>query len=310
MGVDRRILTWGVPIVFSLAGVYAVLKSLGSFAVLSRVHPDWRLLAALAVVYPVFAALRGLRFRQLLRDGQAWSVTISIGWLYTAACQVLPGGIGEVSMPLLYRNAPGGLPHATAAMAVARVQDLLSWLVILGVAGFTVSALPATSYYLLGASMLVTALGAMLVFIPPFRRFFFRMLRPIPWPKLHSFLTDTDVRLHGMVYNAPSWASTFGLRLLSILSYWLALRGFGAPVTLGEASVGGALAALLLVLPVQGVAGIGTVEVWWIMILRLFGTPWSIAAVAAIGVHVSLLVMSLIVGGLSFKTSPHLLSPT
>jgi uncharacterized membrane protein YbhN (UPF0104 family) len=303
-------LTWGIPIVFSLGGIYAVAKSLGSFRALAQVHPVWPFLLGVALVYPVFAALRGLRFRQLLRDNQSWSVTVGLGWLYTAACQVLPGGIGEVSMPLLYRNAPGGVPHATAAMAVARVQDLLSWLVILGIAGFAVSALPATSYYLLGASLLVTAIGCALVFISPLRRAFFRLLRPIPWPKLHTFLEQLDERLRGMVYDAPSWISTFGLRLLSILSYYFALRAFGAPVTFAEASVGGALAALLLTLPVQGVAGIGTVEVWWIMILRLFGTPWSVAAVAAVGVHVSLLVMSLVVGGLSFKTSPQLLSST
>ena len=57
----RRILTWGVPIVFSLGGVYAVVKSLGSFSVLSRVHPDWRFLIGVALAYPAFAALRGLR---------------------------------------------------------------------------------------------------------------------------------------------------------------------------------------------------------------------------------------------------------
>jgi uncharacterized membrane protein YbhN (UPF0104 family) len=308
--VKRRILTWGIPIVFSLGGVYAVVKSLGSFSALSHVRPIWPFLVGVALVYPIFAAMRGLRFRQLLKDDQSWSTTIGLGWLYSAACSVLPGGFGEVSMPLLYRNAPGGYAHATAAMAVARVQDLLSWLVILGIAGFTVSALPQTSYYLLGASLLVTVLGALLVFIAPFRRTVFRLLAPVPWPKLHAFLAQIDERLHGMVYNVPSWVSTFGLRLLSILSYYFALQAFGAPVTFAEASVGGALAALLLVLPVQGVAGIGTVEVWWIMILRLFGTPWSVAAVAAIGVHLSLLVMSLVVGGLSFRTSPKLLSST
>jgi hypothetical protein len=46
------------------------------------------------------------------------------------------------------------------------------------------------------------------------------------------------------------------------------------------------------------------------MILRLFGTPWSVAAVAAIGVHLTLLLVSLAVGGLSFKTAPRLLSTT
>ena len=306
----QRFWTWGIPAVFSLAGIYAVVKSLGSLNMLWHIHPYWPDLLLVLVVYPVFAAGRGLRFRQLLRDEANWQRTVGLGWLYSAACSVLPGGIGEVSLPLIYRSAPGGPAHATAAMAVARVQDLLSWLVILVIAGFAVSNLPKDSMALLGISLVVTALGTLMVFVPPARRFLFRLAGVIPWPKLHRFLAQIDERLGGMVYNVPSWVVTFGLRLLSILSYYLALRAFGAPVTFAEASVGGALAALLLVLPVQGVAGLGTVEVWWIMILRLFGTPWSVAAVAAIGVHMTLLVLSVAVGGLSFKTAPGLLSTT
>jgi len=308
--VRQRLWTWGIPAVFSVAGIYAVWKSLGSLGMLWHVHPYWPDLLLVLVVYPVFAAGRGVRFRLLLRDHGTWQQTVGLGWLYSAACSVLPGGVGEVSLPLIYRSAPGGPAHATAAMAVARVQDLLSWLIILVIAGFAVSALPAGSIALLGISLVVTAIGTLVVFIPPVRRVVFRMAGIIPWPKLHRFLAQIDDRLGGMVYNVPSWIVTFALRVLSILSYYLSLRAFGAPVTFAEASVGGALAALLLVLPVQGVAGLGTVEVWWIMILRLFGTPWSVAAVAAIGVHMTLLVLSVAVGGLSFKTAPGLLSTT
>ena len=306
----HRLWAWGIPAVFSIVGIYAVVKSLGSLSMLGRIHPYWPDLLLVLVVYPVFAAGRGLRFRQLLRDRSTWQETIGLGWLYSAACSVLPGGIGEVSLPLIYRAAPGGAAHATAAMAVARVQDLLSWLIILVIAGFAVSALPKGSMALLGVSLAVTALGSLLVFLPPVRRAVFRAVNVIPWPRLHVFLTQIDPRLGGMVYNIPSWLVTFALRILSILSYYLTLRTFGAPVTFAEASVGGALAALLLVLPVQGVAGLGTVEVWWIMILRLFGTPWSVAAVAAIGVHMTLLILSVAVGGLSFKAAPRLLSTT
>lgn len=303
-----RIWTWLVPIAFSALGLVAVGRSIGSFSALAHVHPYWPDLVGVLLIYPVFAAGRGLRFRQLLKDRQSFAETVGLGWLYSAACSVLPGGLGEVSLPLIYRRAPGGVAHATAAMAVARVQDLLSWLAILAVAGFAISSLPRTAYVLLGLSVAITALAALLVFVPRLRRALLSAIRFIPWPRLHHFLRQIDERLGGMVYDLPSWAVTFLLRLLSILSYYFALRGFGASVTFAQASVGGALAALLLVLPIQGVAGIGTVEVWWMMILHLFGTPWTVAAVAAIGVHLSLLVMSIAVGGLSFKTSPRLLS--
>jgi len=286
------------------------MKSLGSASVLLHVHLNWLDLGLAVLFYPPFAAGRGLRFRQLLKDSQTFAETIGLGFFYSAAASVLPGGFGDLSLPFIYRKAPGGFAHATAAAAVARVQDLLTWLLVLAVGGFAIAALPRGYYAAMGVSLGATVIATVLVFIPPLRRRVFRLMHVFPWPRLHRFLDQIDVGLGGMVYNVPSWFVTLGLRVLSILSYYYALRAFGAELTLPEAAVGGALAALLLTLPVQGVAGLGTVEVWWIMILRLFGTPWSVAAVAAIGCHMTLLLSSIVVGGLSFKTAPHLLSTT
>lgn len=303
-----RLWTWGLAAIFTLAGVYAVWKSLGSASTLLHVHVVWLDVLLAVLFYPPFAALRGVRFRYLLKDGQSARETIGLGFFYSAVASVLPGGFGDLSLPFIYRRASGGYAHTTAATAVARVQDLLTWLLVLAFGGFAVAQLPTGYYAAIGVSLLVTAVASLLVFSPRVRRATFRALRVLRWEKLHSFLGQLDDRLGGMVYDLPSWLVTVALRLLSILSYYFALRAFGADVTFVEASVGGALAALLLTLPVQGVAGLGTVEVWWIMILRLFGTPWSVAAVAAIGVHMTLLLSSLAVGALSLRTAPRLLS--
>lgn len=311
MDLKGRFLTWMVPLVFTAAGVWAVQRSLGSFAALGHVHPIWLDLLGVALIYPVFAAIRGIRFRQLLSGHPNLGQAIGLGWFYSAACSVLPGGLGEVSLPLIYRGAPGGAAGATAALFVSRVQDLLTWLVALALASLTVRALPGagSSYILLGVSFLATLAGSAVVFIPAARRLFVGMVRIIRSDRLHSFLDALEERMGSMALNLPSWYSTVALRLLSIAIYYLSLSAFGARVSFAEAAVGGALVALLLALPIQGIAGIGTVEVWWILSLRLFGVPLPLAAIAAVGVHLSSLVMSLVVGALSLRSTPRLMAP-
>lgn len=298
-----------MPFVFTAAGVWAVQRSLGSFAALGRVQPVWGYLVLVVVLYPIFAALRGIRFRQLLSGHPSFAEAVGLGWFYSAACSVLPGGLGEVSLPLIYRSAPGGAAGATAALFVSRVQDLLSWLLALALAGFTVHSLPGASTVLLAVSLIATFAGSAVVLVPAVRRKAVGIARLWPSPRLSAFLDTLEERLATMSGNIPSWTSTFALRIVSVGIYYVSLHAFGANVSIAQTTVAGALVALLLVLPIQGLAGFGTVEVWWILSLRLFGVPLETAAVAAIGVHIASLVMALVVGALSLRTAPRLMTP-
>lgn len=308
LDLKGRYAAWAVPLAFTALGAWAVQRSLGSFSALAQVRPAWPDLVAAALIYPVFAATRGIRFRQLLSGHPKLGEAIGLGWLYSAACSVLPGGLGEVSLPLLFRGAPGGAASATAALFVSRVQDLLSWLLALAVASLTVRVVPGSSRVLLVLSLLATGAATAVVFVPVVRRRFVGIFRVSRSARLHGFLDTVELQLGSMSGNLPSWGTTGALRLLSVASYYFSLRAFGAQVSFAEAAVGGALVALLLVLPIQGIAGFGTVEVWWILSLQLFGVPLPVAAAAAIGVHVSSLVLSLAVGAISLRATPRLWS--
>ena len=157
---------------------------------------------------------------------------------------------------------------------------------------------------LLGLALLITAAGVLLAFLAPFRHFLLKAGARLPVPALPRFLTELDESLGPMAGDGASWALTLALRLVSTFKYYFALRAFGAPVTPLMAAVGGALLALVLVIPIQGVAGLGTVELWWISALALFGVPAPEAAVAAIGTHVLLLVLSVACGAAALAYRP------
>jgi uncharacterized membrane protein YbhN (UPF0104 family) len=299
-----RAAPWLVPAVFTLAGGLAFARIVGSAAALVRVHVSWADLAAVAALYPVFAAVRGLRFRLLMARRPGWAESVGLGFLYSAACSILPGGLGEASLPALRAGVPGGAAEASAAVLLTRVQDLLSWLAVLVAGGLAVAwSLPGIAVPLLAVALLATAAGSTLVFAPGLRGRLLVGARRLP-VKVRGFLGDLDAGLGAMASDGGSWGVTVALRLLSTAKYYFALRAFGAPVTLPEAAVGGALLALLLAIPVQGVAGLGTVEVWWIAILGVFGMFGPQAAVAALGTHVSLLLLSILCGGVALAVPP------
>jgi hypothetical protein len=288
----HRTKIWLLPAAFTVVAGIAVLRTAGSWAAVRQVSISWPDLLLAAALYPVFAALRGLRFRMLLSRPLSLREAVGMGWLYSAACSILPGGLGEASLPAIY----GGVAEATAALVTTRVQDLLSWLVVLVGAGFWAGrVLPAGAAPLLLLALALTLAGALVAFVPPVRRTLFGLAAPLP--KVYRFLTDMDAGLSLMARDGDSWAATFALRLLSVLKYYFALRAFGAPVTPGMAAIGGALLALLLALPIQGLAGFGTMELWWVAALALFAIPGQAALVAALGTHLVLLVMSVACGG-------------
>lgn len=304
----KRGAPWLIPAVFTLAGAYAVLHSLGSLAAVSRVRPRWGDLVWVAGLYLLFATARGLRFRALLSLRQSWTEAVGVGMVYSAATSVFPGGLGEASVPMLYRGFKGGSAAGTAALLVSRVQDVLSWLPLLAIAGLTPAGLTGMAKLLMLFAVVGCAAATGFVFAPRLRRWLLGQAGRLPLPRLHGFLASFDAHLDGMVGHLDAWLLTLALRALSVGYYYFALRAFGVGATLGEAAVGGACVALLLVFPFQGVAGLGTSELWWIMALRLFGVPWALAAVAAVGLHLSLLLISVIAGGVAFRAVPRLVA--
>jgi uncharacterized membrane protein YbhN (UPF0104 family) len=300
--VRTRAVKWMFPVLFSAAGTVAVLRSLGSFGALSSVHVHWLDLAALSAVYLLFMAGRGVRFRVLIRSQEPWLCTAEVGWVYTAACNVFPGGMGEFCLPAIYRRLPQGTARATAALTLARLLDLLSWLPFLAL-GFFLSGVPRGAFALLPVSLAGIALIAAFVFVRPFRTRLLALLARWPSPAVGRFLTQFEQHLEEMAKDTGATLITIALRLLSVASYYFALHAVGVDVSWAAAAVGGALVALLLALPVQGVAGIGTVELWWISVLHLYGVPLPAAAVGAIGLHLSTLILSLAVGALALVGS-------
>jgi uncharacterized membrane protein YbhN (UPF0104 family) len=297
--VQKSWLRWAFPVLFTAAGALAVVRSLGSFAVFRSFSINWLDLSVMAVLYLLFTAGRGLRFRLLIRSAEPWLRTAEVGFVYTAACNVFPGGIGEFTLPAMYRRLPEGTARATAALAFTRVLDLLSWLPFLAV-GFFLARLPSGAFILLPLSLAGTVVATLVVFARPVRRPVLRLLARLPHPAVAGFLEAFERRLDEMAGNTGAFLVTLALRLLSIGAYYFVLLALGIHVGIGAAAVGGALVAMLLALPIQGVAGFGTVELWWMSVLHLYGVALPLAAVAAIGLHLSMLIVSLLLGAASF----------
>jgi hypothetical protein len=94
--------------------------------------------------------------------------------------------------------------------------------------------------------------------------------------------------------------STCAARLFTALQYLALFAAVGLPLGFWQAWFALSVRTLLLAIPVQGPAGLGTTQLWWVTALMVLGTPSRTAIVAGLSVHLVDLVVSLSLAALGW----------
>lgn len=301
----RRVRPW---LIAGTATVLAGFLLRGQIALLLRdvkgvtITPIW--FAVGVCTYALFVFLRGMRLTLLAGTAGSTARPFFLGALYTAGCSFLPGGLGELVVPIWYRRETGFSGPFTAAVIVARLQDILSWLAIILALG-----LGTTLFGRERILLLVVAVGVILLTVALWsgvvRRGLIQRLQAWPW--LHrrtgSFVSEVDRSLSHSWGIHSAWLLTVALRLMSIATYYAMLRAVGVLVSPAALGVAGGIVAVLLILPIQGIAGLGTEELWWTLMLRSLGVRFSLILPSALALHVPLLLLSAVFFSLALTWS-------
>lgn len=226
-------------------------------------------------------------------------MSLAIGSTYTLGCSLLPGGLGEFVLPIVFRKT-GEVAQASVSIMIARIQDLASWIAIILVGSLFVHlhAFAGNEMWLMGLSIcLIAALCALMV-LPRLRLGIIRLCLRLPLVgRYESFLLRVHGGLSEQWHNLPAWLVTLGLRIVMIGAYVSLLDAIGAQVPIVATAVAGGLVALLLVIPVQGVGGLGTTELWWLVAMDALGLGGASGGlVGAVMLHVPTLIYSVLVG--------------
>ncbi len=260
---------------------------------LAHVSPPLVLLAALLAAG--YVAMRALRYRLLLGGGSSPAVlgVTAASW---GAGQVLPGPGGDAAFIWLARRELGAsIPRGTGAAVVARLFDFASLAVILLVSADLAGARLPRSLRV-GAVALAVALLLVIasLFIQRVRQ---PLLRRVEGIRLVGRLA---VRAETALGELSSWrmgvgllATTAGARVLAALEYLCLFLALGAHVTFWQVWLALAVRTLLFALPIQGVGGFGTSQVWWAAGLALAGLAIGPALTLGLEIQVMDLLVAL-----------------
>ena len=303
----RRVRVAGAVAVTALLLVLLARRvSLAHVASLVLGAPPLLLLAACAAAAG-FQAARVLRYRALLsqpgrvgagggraRDGMLPLAAASMSaWALSLA---LPGVVGDALLVVLLRRACRvPLVRGAGVALVARAFDVASLalipLLVAPLAGVRLPA-PALVAFAAVAGVMAISLGALLW--PSTRGRLIEVASMIPRAgrlavRLEEELAGLDV---GRTTSAVA-ATTLAARLFSAFEYMALFAAVGMPLSFWQASFTVSARTLLLAIPVQGVAGLGTTQLWWTAGLLLLGWHLSTALAASLAVHLLDLAVSL-----------------
>jgi len=295
----RRWLRVAVPVLVTVALLLLVLRVVHPTELaetLSEVSPAFVVLAALAAFG--FISARAWRYRLLLGNGQPRRLRTILAVTLTSwgASLILPGPSGDAAFVLLARtrlNAPVAV--GVGATVLSRLLDLVSLLLVaLITAPLAGVILPRP---LLGGGValaLLIAAGLTALFWSRPRR------RIVGWLEGIALPSSIHERLHSAIEELGSGsrpvllvAATLAARVATGLQYFALFAAIDQPLSLVQVWFALSIRTLLLAVPIQGVVGLGTTQVWWAAGLTLLGWPADEALAASLAVHLLDLSISL-----------------
>ncbi|MGH7904303.1 MAG: lysylphosphatidylglycerol synthase domain-containing protein [Candidatus Dormibacteraceae bacterium] len=263
------------------------------------VHAPPGLLLAAATAALAFQVARAVRYRILLvgqRPPLAMAPVLGASMTAWALSLALPGILGDALFVwLLRRTAQVPLLRGAGAAVIARGFDLTSLaLIALLVAPAVGVALPAPVMAAMFSAGLAIG-GAMLAMLwaTPRRAVLARLARLPRMPGTAARLEEAAAAMSGRRRLAGMVATTLAARLVSVLEYMALFAAVGMPLAFWQAAFTVSTRTLLLAFPIQGVAGLGTTQLWWTAALLLLGRRLAGALAASLAVHLLDLAVSL-----------------
>ena len=306
--MKHRWLRVAMPVVVTIVLLFVLLHAVRPAELaetLADVSPGLALLAAVAAFG--FIAARSFRYRLLLGNGRPrrmrniLAVTLS-SW---GASLILPGPSGDAAFVMLART------RLTAPVAVGVGAALLSRL--LDVASLLLVALitaPLAGVVLPGAMLGGGVVLALLIAVGLTALFWSRPRGAIAgWLERLSLPASLHERLHFAIEELGSGsrpallvAATVAARVATGLQYFALFAAIDQPLSLVQVWFALSIRTLLLAVPIQGLVGLGTMQVWWTAALTLLGWPVGDAIAASLAVHLLDLSVSLPQAALGWLT--------
>ncbi len=304
----RRNRTWLVAVLNRPAGrlVVGALVAIALLAlVLTKVsiprveaalaHVSVPLLGLAAAIAIVYVAMRAWRYHLLLGRG-SWVATMGVTAASWGAGQVLPGPGSDAAFVWFARSdLDASVSRGTGAALVARLLDLASLAIVLLVSADLAGVRLARPLRITAVAMAVGLVVLLLLFFVRQSRAWL-LARAERLPVVGSFAVRAEVALADLSSSrvvVGLVVSTVCARVLAALEYLCFFWALGAHFSIWQVWLALAVRTLLFALPIQGLGGLGTSQVWWAGGLTLAGLPLTAALTFGLEVQMLDLVVAL-----------------
>ncbi|HSU72854.1 MAG TPA: lysylphosphatidylglycerol synthase transmembrane domain-containing protein [Candidatus Binatia bacterium] len=271
------------------------------------------------LLYTLVQALRACRAWTLLQKAVPLDTLFSITCIHNALINILPARTGEFGyVYLVQRTGKATTGAGIGTLILARLCDLIAIAAIFFVALLAARVVPPSIQalrmpLLAGLFLLVSALMSIMLLrkqavataTAVLRAFHLEQVRLFAW-----LLRKFEETLHHLQV-MKSWKTLLGALAWSI-GIWMVLftinfmifRAVGIPFTWEESTMATSVAALLAVIPIQGLVGLGTTEAWWTLGLASVNVSTAQAIQAGFAQHLSALVFMAVLGLYGLIRSP------
>lgn len=209
---------------------------------------------------------------------------------------LLPGPTGDGTFVWLIRsrlNTP--LTLGAGAVIVARLLDVVSLVLIaLLLAPLAGGIVPRVALVLGSVLAIVIVIGLVALFWDRTRHAV--VSRLVHLPVLGRLVARVEPALHELGADSRPLAmiaTTVVARVATGLQYWALFAAIGQPLSFWQVWFALSIRTLLLGIPIQGIGGLGTGQLWWTGALTLLGWPFEDALAASVAIHVLDLAISL-----------------
>ena len=240
---------------------------------------DLKYFIAAFLVFLLGNLLRTLRFVQLDHTDKKLAHWWNINACYNFLTATLPGGAGEAAtVYVLKRFSAFNILGALRILLLSRFMDLSALSVLFFLAAVRISS--ATPYreaaiWLTGVLFIMTSF----VLVPSSERFVLRLLQRLPRnillikelsEKLNELLLIAKEKRSASFYVVTLTQSVVSIST-GIVMLYLLLQSFGINFTFAQSAYCFGVYAIFQIVPVQGIAGIGTQAAWWALALNTAG---------------------------------------
>lgn len=268
---------------------------------------NWAWLFFGFTVYIINYAVRAVRFNFMLHDSQPsfrkmWAITSMYG-MYNYLMPVKSGELSFIAMTVSKLKV-----DVSRSMAVLVVTRLFDFVVIALFIPFVLAVFWSELTYSLILIFIVYCFIVLLILV-----YFIHWLKrfsPIPQVKetaneskfaqiLNRLKTGMYVVEQRKLY-VPLFLSTTLIWFLIGLNFYSIVIALGTQINFIQAVVISIFMVPTTLMPIQGIANVGTHELGWAAAFALFNYPTSVALNIAVGSHGILLVFVLLLGLVGF----------